>query len=90
MSLTDREWDDLKALLDKAVSKFLGFSEPSLVTAALKCIDNGYDERKTIGILLLMLALFFIICSIMFVMPDFTFEIPFLLTCYKGILNLHL
>lgn len=47
MSLTDREWDDLKALLDKAVNKFLGFSEPSLVTAALNCIDKGYDERKT-------------------------------------------
>ncbi|XP_052796317.1 U4/U6 small nuclear ribonucleoprotein Prp3-like [Mya arenaria] len=47
MSLTDREWDDLKALLDKAVNKFLGFSEPSLVTAALKCIDNGYDEKET-------------------------------------------
>lgn len=49
MSLTDREWDDLKALLDKAVNKFLGFSEPSLVTAALNCIDKGYDERKTAG-----------------------------------------
>ncbi|XP_052242082.1 U4/U6 small nuclear ribonucleoprotein Prp3-like isoform X1 [Dreissena polymorpha] len=47
MSLSDKEWDDLKLLLDKAVSKFLGFSEPSLVTAALKCIDNGYDEKKT-------------------------------------------
>lgn len=47
MSLTDREWDDLKALFDKAVNKFLGFSEPSLVTAALNCIDKGYDERKT-------------------------------------------
>ena len=49
MSLTDREWDDLKSLLDKAVYKFLGFSEPSLVTAALNCIDKGYDERKTSG-----------------------------------------
>lgn len=49
MSLTDREWDDLKALLDKAVSKFLGFSEPSLVTAALNCIDKGYNEKQTAG-----------------------------------------
>ncbi|XP_060559234.1 U4/U6 small nuclear ribonucleoprotein Prp3-like isoform X1 [Ruditapes philippinarum] len=47
MSLSGREWDDLKSLLDKAVNKFLGFSEPSLVTAALNCIDKGYDERKT-------------------------------------------
>ena len=50
MSLTDREWDDLKSLLDKAVYKFLGFGEPALVTAALNCIDKGYDERKTSGI----------------------------------------
>ena len=49
MSLSAREWDDLKSLLDKAVIKFLGFSEPSLVTAALNCIDKGYDERKTAG-----------------------------------------
>ena len=49
MSLSDREWDDLKLLLDKAVYKFLGFSEPSLVTAALNCIDKGYDEGKTAG-----------------------------------------
>ena len=49
MSLSDREWDDLKLLLDKAVYKFLGFSEPSLVTAALNCIDKGYDEAKTAG-----------------------------------------
>ena len=49
MSLSDREWDDLKLLLDKAVYKFLGFSEPSLVTAALNCIDKGFDEGKTAG-----------------------------------------
>ena len=49
MSLSDREWEDLKGLLDKAVNKFLGFSEPSLVTAALKCIDKGYDEKQTSG-----------------------------------------
>ena len=49
MSLSGREWDDLKPILDKAVYKFLGFSEPSLVTAALNCIDKGYDEHKTSG-----------------------------------------
>ncbi|KAK3597920.1 hypothetical protein CHS0354_042261 [Potamilus streckersoni] len=47
MSLSDREWDDLKSILDKTVQKFLGFSEPSLVTAALNCINKGYDKRKT-------------------------------------------
>lgn len=49
MSLSSREWEDLKSLLDKAVHKFLGFTEQSLVTAALNCIDKGYDKKKTIG-----------------------------------------
>ena len=49
MSLSSREWDDLKSLLDKAVHRFLGFSEPSLVTAALNCIDKGYDKHKTVS-----------------------------------------
>lgn len=49
MSLSSREWEDLKSLLDKAVHKFLGFTEQSLVTAALNCIDKGYDKKKTIS-----------------------------------------
>ena len=49
MSLSDRDWDDLKAILDKTVQKFLGFGEPSLVTAALNCIDKGYDKHKTVS-----------------------------------------
>lgn len=55
MSLSDREWDDLKALLDKTVQKFLGFSETALVTAALNCIDKGYDKHKTVDKLLVIL-----------------------------------
>lgn len=48
MSLSRREWDDMKAQLDGTVQKFLGFSEPSLVTAALNCIDKGYERDKTV------------------------------------------
>lgn len=55
MSLSDREWDDLKSILDKTVHRFLGFSEPSLVTAALNCIDKGYDKYKTVDKLLVIL-----------------------------------
>jgi len=49
MSLSRREWDDMKAQLDGTVQKFLGFSEPSLVTAALNCIDKGYERDKTVS-----------------------------------------
>lgn len=48
MSLSRREWDEMKSQLDSTVHKFLGFSEPSLVTAALNCIDKGYERDKTI------------------------------------------
>ena len=48
MSLSRREWDDMKTQLDGTVQKFLGFSEPSLVTAALNCIDKGYERDKTV------------------------------------------
>lgn len=48
MSLSRREWDEMKSQLDTTVHKFLGFSEPSLVTAALNCIDKGYERDKTI------------------------------------------
>ena len=49
MSLSRREWDDMKTQLDGTVQKFLGFSEPSLVTAALNCIDKGYERDKTVS-----------------------------------------
>lgn len=37
----------MKGILDKTVQRFLGFSEPAVVTAALNCINKGYDKRKT-------------------------------------------
>ncbi|XP_046561632.1 LOW QUALITY PROTEIN: U4/U6 small nuclear ribonucleoprotein Prp3-like [Haliotis rubra] len=55
MSLSRREYDDLKSVLDKTVHKFLGFSEPTLVSAALDCIDRGYDRKKTVDKLTAML-----------------------------------
>ncbi|ESO99440.1 hypothetical protein LOTGIDRAFT_186812, partial [Lottia gigantea] len=48
MSLSRRESDDFRYLLEKSVKKFIGFSEPTLVTAAFDCIDRGYDRRKTV------------------------------------------
>ncbi|KAK2194112.1 hypothetical protein NP493_2g07042 [Ridgeia piscesae] len=47
MSLSRKELDDLRPMVDRAVRKFLGFGEPTLVTAAINCIDKGYDARKT-------------------------------------------
>lgn len=49
MSLSRKELEDMKGIMDKTVQKFLGFSEPAVVTAALNCIDKGYDKRKTVG-----------------------------------------
>ena len=49
MSSSRKELDDLRPSIDRMVQKFLGFSEPTLVTAALNCVDKGYDRRKTVG-----------------------------------------
>lgn len=49
---TRKEMDDIKPQIEKAVHKFLGFGEPSIVTTAVNCIASGYDKRKTAGMLL--------------------------------------
>ena len=49
MSLSKKEVDELKPVIDRVVQKVVGFSEPTLVTAAINCIDKGYDEKKTAG-----------------------------------------
>lgn len=46
MSLSKEE---LKPLVDRTVQKFLGFNEPAVVSAAVRCIVKGYDLRKTKG-----------------------------------------
>ncbi|XP_076338997.1 pre-mRNA processing factor 3 [Tachypleus tridentatus] len=47
MALSRRDLEELKPWIDKTVQKFLGFSEPTLVTAAINCLSSGYDKRKT-------------------------------------------
>ena len=49
MSLSRKELEELKPMVDKTVQKFLGFSEPTLVMASVNCMDKGYDKRKTVG-----------------------------------------
>ena len=49
MALSKRELEDLRPLIDTSVTKFLGFTEPTLVSAAVNCLDRGYDRRKTVG-----------------------------------------
>lgn len=46
-SLSKKDVEEIKPYVDRTVQKFLGFSEPSLVTAALNCLTSGYDKRKT-------------------------------------------
>ncbi|XP_073495661.1 U4/U6 small nuclear ribonucleoprotein Prp3 [Phyllobates terribilis] len=46
MSLSRRELDDLKPWIEKTVKGVLGFSEPTVVTAALNCVGKGMDKKK--------------------------------------------
>ncbi|XP_056619307.1 U4/U6 small nuclear ribonucleoprotein Prp3 [Triplophysa dalaica] len=47
MSLPKREVDELRPWVERIVKKVLGFSEPTVVTAALHCVGKGLDKRKT-------------------------------------------
>lgn len=49
MSLPKREVEELRPWVERTVKKELGFSEPTVVTAALHCVGKGLDKRKTIG-----------------------------------------
>uniref|UniRef100_A0A7N8X4J0 U4/U6 small nuclear ribonucleoprotein Prp3 n=1 Tax=Mastacembelus armatus TaxID=205130 RepID=A0A7N8X4J0_9TELE len=48
MSLPKREVEELRPWVERTVKKVLGFSEPTVVTAALHCVGKGLDKRKTI------------------------------------------
>lgn len=48
MSLPKREVEELRPWVEGTVKKVLGFSEPTVVTAALHCVGKGLDKRKTI------------------------------------------
>jgi len=49
LSISRQEVEDIKPYLEKTVSKFLGFREPSLVTTLMHCLSSGYDKFKTAG-----------------------------------------
>ncbi len=49
MSLPKREVDELRPWVERTVKKVLGFSEPTVVKAALHCVGKGLDKRKTTG-----------------------------------------
>ncbi|XP_069505826.1 U4/U6 small nuclear ribonucleoprotein Prp3 isoform X2 [Ambystoma mexicanum] len=46
MSLSKRELDEMKPWVEKSVKRFFGFSDPTVVTAALNCVGNGMDKKK--------------------------------------------
>jgi len=52
MSLPKREVEELRPWVERTVKKVLGFSEPTVITAALHCLGKGLDKRKTIGLCL--------------------------------------
>lgn len=49
MALSHRDLEDMKPLLNDTVKQLLGFSEPTVVAAALNCVSTGYDTNKTVG-----------------------------------------
>ncbi len=55
MSLSRKDIEELKPIVDKTVQNILGFSEPTLVMTAVNCVDKGYDQRKTVDKLSLYL-----------------------------------
>lgn len=50
MALSKRELDELKPWIEKTVKRVLGFSEPTVVTAALNCVGKGMDKKKAAGV----------------------------------------
>ncbi|XP_078526788.1 U4/U6 small nuclear ribonucleoprotein Prp3 [Lissotriton helveticus] len=46
MSVSKRELEEMKPWVEKTVKRFLGFSEPTVVTAALNCVGKGMDKKK--------------------------------------------
>lgn len=46
-AISRKDAEEIKPQVVKTVEKFLGFSEPSLVTTALNCLISGYDKIKT-------------------------------------------
>lgn len=52
MALSKRELDELKPWIEKTVKRVLGFSEPTVVTAALNCVGKGMDKKKAAGVYL--------------------------------------
>ena len=49
MSLSKRDLDDMRPMVDDIVRKVLGFSESSVTMAALNCVSKGMSKTKTIG-----------------------------------------
>jgi len=45
--LPKKEVEELRPWVERTVKKVLGFSEPTVVTAALHCVGKGLDKRKT-------------------------------------------
>ncbi|XP_050421562.1 U4/U6 small nuclear ribonucleoprotein Prp3 [Adelges cooleyi] len=47
LEISKKEVEDIKPYLEKTVTKFLGFREPSIVTTLMHCFTSGYDKYKT-------------------------------------------
>ena len=49
MAMTKREMEELRPTVDSVMQKTFGFSDPTVVVAALNCVGKGMDENRTVG-----------------------------------------
>ena len=48
-SLSKREHDELRSWLVQRVAQMLGYPDSSVVSAAMQCVQKGYDSKSTTG-----------------------------------------
>lgn len=49
MSLSRKEIEELRPRIERVVQDILGFSEQTLVTAAINCLEKGYSRKEAAG-----------------------------------------
>ena len=49
MAMSKRDMEDLRPTVDTVMQKTFGFSDPTVVVAALNCVAKGMDKTRTVG-----------------------------------------
>ncbi|XP_072020292.1 LOW QUALITY PROTEIN: U4/U6 small nuclear ribonucleoprotein Prp3-like [Amphiura filiformis] len=51
MAMSKREMEDLRPTVDTVMQKTFGFSDPTVIVAALNCVAKGMDKSRTVDML---------------------------------------